>query len=88
VRGDVSSQFLTACSWRCRWRPPRRRGTYIVIDVVGELISKPYIAITLQLLARFGIVVEHENWQRFTIAAGSRYQSPGEHPCRGGRLIR
>jgi len=49
-----------------------------VIEVVGELISKPYIDITLNLLARFGIVVRREGWQRFTIAAGSRYQSPGD----------
>ncbi|HRM00070.1 MAG TPA: bifunctional 3-phosphoshikimate 1-carboxyvinyltransferase/cytidylate kinase [Acidovorax sp.] len=74
VRGDVSSQFLTALLMAL----PLAAGTQpVVIEVVGELISKPYIAITLQLLARFGIVVEHQNWQRFTIPAGSRYQSPG-----------
>ncbi len=74
VRGDVSSQFLTALLMAL----PLAAGTQaIVIEVVGELISKPYIAITLQLLARFGIAVEHQNWQRFTIPAGSRYQSPG-----------
>ena len=49
----------------------------IVIEVVGELISKPYIEITLNLLARFGIAVRREGWQRFTIPAGSRYRSPG-----------
>ena len=75
VRGDVSSQFLTALLMAL---PLAARTHSIAIDVVGELISKPYIAITLQLLARFGIVVEHQNWQRFTIAAGSRYQSPGD----------
>ena len=48
----------------------------IVIDVVGELISKPYIDITLNLLERFGIQVKREGWQRFTIPAGSSYQSP------------
>ena len=74
VRGDVSSQFLTALLMAL----PLAAGTQaIVIEVVGELISKPYIAITLALLARFGIVVDNHNWQRFTIAAGSRYQSPG-----------
>ena len=77
VRGDVSSQFLTALLMAL----PLAAGTQsIVIEVVGELISKPYIAITLQLLARFGIVVEHQNWQRFTIPVGSRYQSPGDIP--------
>ena len=74
VRGDVSSQFLTALLMAL---PLAASAQSIVIEVVGELISRPYIAITLQLLARFGIVVEHHNWQRFTIAAGSRYQSPG-----------
>ncbi len=74
VRGDVSSQFLTALLMAL---PLAAGAQAIVIEVVGELISKPYIAITLQLLARFGIVVEHQNWQRFTIPAGSRYQSPG-----------
>jgi 3-phosphoshikimate 1-carboxyvinyltransferase len=49
----------------------------VTIEVVGELISRPYIEITLNLLARFGIAVAREGWQRFTIPAGSRYQSPG-----------
>ena len=49
----------------------------ITIEVVGELISKPYIHITLELLARFGIAVKNDSWQRFVIPAGSRYQSPG-----------
>jgi 3-phosphoshikimate 1-carboxyvinyltransferase len=50
----------------------------IVIEVVGELISKPYIEITLNLLSRFGIDVKRDGWQSFTIPAGSHYQSPGE----------
>lgn len=74
VRGDVSSQFLTALLMAL---PLAAGAQPIVVEVVGELISKPYIAITLQLLARFGIAVSHDNWQRFTIPAGSRYQSPG-----------
>ena len=74
VRGDVSSQFLTALLMAL---PLVARQQDVVIEVVGELISKPYIHITLELLARFGIAVQHEQWQRFTIPAGSRYQSPG-----------
>ncbi len=74
VRGDVSSQFLTALLMAL---PLVATQTAAHIEVVGELISKPYIAITLQLLARFGIQVHHDNWQRFTIPAGSQYQSPG-----------
>lgn len=74
VRGDVSSQFLTALLMAL---PLAAISQDVVIEVVGELISKPYIHITLELLARFGIAVRHEQWQRFTIPAGSRYQSPG-----------
>ena len=50
----------------------------IVIDVQGELISKPYIAITLNLLGRYGVQVRRDGWSRFTIPAGSRLVSPGE----------
>ncbi|HXE22958.1 MAG TPA: bifunctional 3-phosphoshikimate 1-carboxyvinyltransferase/cytidylate kinase [Rhodoferax sp.] len=74
VRGDVSSQFLTALLMAL---PLVATSRDLVIEVVGELISKPYIKITLNLLARFGITVRREGWQRFTIAAGSHYQSPG-----------
>ena len=74
IRGDVSSQFLTALLMAL----PLVADQDICIDVVGELISKPYIEITLNLLAKFGIQVMHSDWQRFTIPAGSRYKSPGD----------
>jgi 3-phosphoshikimate 1-carboxyvinyltransferase len=74
VRGDVSSQFLTALLMAL----PLVAKQDIRLEVTGELISKPYIEITLNLLARFGIQVRREGWQSFTIPAGSRYQSPGE----------
>ena len=73
IRGDVSSQFLTALLMAL---PLVARQT-IVIEVVGELISKPYIDITLKLLAQFGVDVRNDGWQRFTIAAGSALRSPG-----------
>ena len=73
VRGDVSSQFLTALLLAL----PLVAKQDIVIEVVGELISKPYIDITLNLLQRFGVTVQREGWRRFTIPAGSRYTSPG-----------
>jgi 3-phosphoshikimate 1-carboxyvinyltransferase len=73
VRGDVSSQFLTALLMAL----PLVATQDIVIDVVGELISRPYIEITLNLLARFGIQVTRDGWQRFTIPKGSQYQTPG-----------
>lgn len=74
VRGDVSSQFLTSLLMAL---PLLARERDISIEVVGELISRPYIHITLELLARFGIAVKNDRWQRFVIPAGSHYQSPG-----------
>ena len=75
VRGDVSSQFLTALLLAL---PLAAADRAVTIEVVGELISKPYIEITLNLLARFGIAVERQGWARFVIPAGSRYVTPGE----------
>jgi 3-phosphoshikimate 1-carboxyvinyltransferase len=78
VRGDVSSQFLTALLLALPLAAGAAgREQDIVIEVEGELISKPYIEITLNLLARFGIVVRNDAWQRFVIPAGSAYVSPG-----------
>ena len=74
VRGDVSSQFLTALLMAL----PLVARSDVHIEVVGELISTPYIEITLKLLARFGIDIQREGWRRFTIPAGSQYRSPGE----------
>ncbi|MCF8148614.1 MAG: 3-phosphoshikimate 1-carboxyvinyltransferase, partial [Sulfuritalea sp.] len=74
VRGDVSSQFLTALLMAL----PLVAKQNIVIEVVGELISRPYIEITLQLLSRFGVEVQRDGWQRFTIPAGAKLRSPGD----------
>ena len=78
VRGDVSSQFLTALLLALPLATSERA---ITIAVDGELISKPYIEITLNLLARFGIVVERDPadpYARFTLPRGSQYRSPGD----------
>ena len=75
VRGDVSSQFLTALLLAL---PLVSDSGAITIDVEGELISKPYVEITLALLARFGISIEREGWQRFVVPANSAYRSPGD----------
>jgi 3-phosphoshikimate 1-carboxyvinyltransferase len=72
VRGDVSSQFLTALLMALPLT-----GQAAVIEMTTELISKPYIEITLNLMARFGVTVEREAWQRFTLTAGQSYRSPG-----------
>jgi 3-phosphoshikimate 1-carboxyvinyltransferase len=75
VRGDVSSQFLTALLMAL---PLAAQAQDIVIDVVGELISKPYIEITLQLLARFGVRCSARAGQRFVIPPAAATSSPGE----------
>lgn len=74
VRGNVSSQFLTALLMA---GPLMAKHQPLTIEVVGELISKPYIEITLNLLQRFGIEVERNGWSSFTIAPGQMYHSPG-----------
>lgn len=72
VKGNVSSQFLTALLMALP-----TTGMETTVEVVGELISKPYIEITLRLMAQFGVEVRREGWERFTIPQGARYVSPG-----------
>jgi len=71
VRGALSSQFLTALLMALPLR-----GTPQVVEVAGELISKPYVEITLRLMARFGIAVARSDWRSFRLPAGP-YRSPG-----------
>ncbi|QDQ28095.1 3-phosphoshikimate 1-carboxyvinyltransferase [Chitinimonas arctica] len=72
VRGDVSSQFLTALLMALPLS-----GEDGLISVEGELISKPYIEITLNLMRRFGLHVEKRGWNEFHLPAGQGYHSPG-----------
>ena len=78
VRGDVSSQFLTGLLMALPLT-----GVATTVEVVGELISRPYIEITLGAMARFGVVVEREGWQRFHVPAGANYRSPGVFSVEG-----
>lgn len=76
VRGDVSSQFLTALLMAL----PLVAKESVKIEVIGELISRPYIEITLKLMARFGVKVACPDKQTFVIPAKTSdavYQSPG-----------
>jgi 3-phosphoshikimate 1-carboxyvinyltransferase len=72
VRGEVSSQFLTALLMALPLTHAESR-----IEVAGELISKPYVEITLNLMARFGVTVTRNGWQSFDIPRAARYVSPG-----------
>ena len=71
VRGNVSSQFLTALLMALPLT-----GKAATIEVVGELISRPYIEITLNLMQRFGVAVERDQWRAFHLPA-AHYVSPG-----------
>ncbi len=80
VRGEVSSQFLTGL---LQAAPLASRDAPVEIIVRGELISKPYIEITLALMRQFGVQVVRDGWQHFSIPAGSRYISPGHFDVEG-----
>lgn len=77
VQGSVSSQFLTAVLMAAPLAVAKSNRA-LTIEVVGELISKPYIEITLNLMARFGVTVERRGWQEFIVTPDSRYRSPGQ----------
>lgn len=78
VDGTVSSQFLTALLMMA---PLAQQDTTITIK--GELVSKPYIDITLALINTFGGEIENQNYQRFMIKGGQQYQSPGKYLVEG-----
>jgi len=71
VKGDVSSQFLSAMLMALPLT-----GAQATIEVRGELVSKPYVEITLNVMRRFGVAVERDGWSRFRIP-GASYSSPG-----------
>lgn len=73
IRGDVSSQFLTALLMAL---PMTGKETHI--ELISELISQPYIEITLKLMRQFGVDVTRTGWESFTVPAGAGYQSPGQ----------
>ena len=82
VRGDVSSQFLTALLMAL----PLVASEPVRIEVVGELISRPYIDITLKLMVRFGVNVICPDAQSFLIPAKTSeavYKSPGQLSVEG-----
>ncbi len=78
VDGSVSSQFLTALLMAA---PLAETNTSIRIE--GELVSKPYIDITLALMSSFGVQVENHQYEYFEIAANQHYQSPGHYLVEG-----
>lgn len=78
VDGTISSQFLTAILMAC---PLAQNDT--VVTVVGDLVSKPYIDITLHTMRQFGVEVQNENYQRFQIRGGQHYRALGRFMVEG-----
>lgn len=78
VRGNVSSQFLTASLMALPLTGQEAR-----IEVSGELISKPYIDITLNLMRCFGVDVAHQDYRVFDLPSGTKYRSPGRLQVEG-----
>ncbi len=77
LRGNISSQFLTGLLLALPLSETVA-GEGMTIEVIGELISRPYVELTIALMARFGVRVEHDDWQCFTLCGGQHYRSPGE----------
>lgn len=78
VDGSVSSQFLTALLMTAPLAPKDT-----IIHVKGELVSKPYIDITLNLMKTFGVEIANHHYQQFVVKGGQQYQSPGRYLVEG-----
>ncbi len=78
VRGDVSSQFVSAVLMALAWTGQGAR-----VEIEGELTSRPYVELTLGLMERFGVKVAREEWKAFELPAGAGYVSPGTYHVEG-----
>jgi 3-phosphoshikimate 1-carboxyvinyltransferase len=78
IRGNVSSQFLSGVLMALPAAKLAAR-----VEIVGELISKPYVDLTLGLMERFGVRVQRDGWSSFDLPGGAGYESPGELEVEG-----
>ncbi|AGH80611.1 3-phosphoshikimate 1-carboxyvinyltransferase [Psychromonas sp. CNPT3] len=78
IDGSVSSQFLTAFLMSAPMASADTR-----IEIIGELVSKPYIKITLKIMKDFGVEVEHDNYQTFIVKGKQTYTAPGDYLVEG-----
>ncbi|MGE5616548.1 MAG: 3-phosphoshikimate 1-carboxyvinyltransferase, partial [Bacillota bacterium] len=72
IKGDTSSQFVSGLLMAL----PLAKSD-VTVEIAGELVSKPYVDLTLSQMAQFGVEVERDGWKRFTLHADARYTSPG-----------
>jgi 3-phosphoshikimate 1-carboxyvinyltransferase len=78
IRGNVSSQFVSGVLMALPWAGEAAR-----VEIDGELISRPYVDLTLGLMERFGVTVRRDGTQAFDLRAGAGYESPGEVDVEG-----
>ncbi|WP_427977646.1 3-phosphoshikimate 1-carboxyvinyltransferase [Agarivorans sp.] len=78
IDGSVSSQFLTAFLMAAPYAQQD-----VEISIIGDLVSKPYIDITLKMMAAFGVEVENHNYQRFVVKGQQVYRAAGEFLVEG-----
>ena len=72
IKGNVSSQYLTSLLLAS----PLAQGE-LLIDIEGDLVSKPYIDMTIDVMRRFGVTVENDDYRQFRVPGGQVYASPG-----------
>lgn len=70
IDGSISSQFLTALLLASPMIE-----TDLTISIIGELVSKPYIDITLDIMQKFGVEVSNDDYKTFKIKAGQKYKA-------------
>ncbi len=78
IDGSISSQFLTAILM-----VTPLLATDTNIEITGELVSKPYIDITLDIMSRFGVTVENNDYQSFTVKGKQSYQAVEKYMVEG-----
>jgi len=73
ISGQTSSQFISALLMASPLA-----STELVVEIVDELISAPYVKLTVGLMQKFGVTVENSGPnKKFTVASGQSYKSPG-----------
>lgn len=79
LSGKISSQYLTALLMAA----PLALGD-VELEIIDKLISVPYVEMTLKLMERYGVYVDHsDNWDHFFIRGGQKYKSPGSSYVEG-----
>lgn len=72
IRGDLSSQYLTSLLLASPLAEQE-----LVIDIAGDLVSRPYIDLTVDVMRRFGVTVANDDYRQFRVPGGQVYTTPG-----------